>query len=146
RWRPTGPSEFEVQHGLRLLRIAVALVRGQRLEERLDPTDGDLAEAVVLERRHHQLAHVAFVEGPCARRQSAFKVQVGEPDLHELLERAVGGQLSAAAVRRPLRELLLEPMFSELPARRRRLDAPDLAVEVAYSGSRSHPRGPERRE
>lgn len=69
----------------------------------------------MLEGRHHQLAHVAFVKGPGARRQAAYEVEVGEPDLDELLERAVGRRLAAAAgMRRPLGQPLLEPVLGEL--------------------------------
>ena len=121
----------EAQDRARLLGVAVALVRGQRLEVLVDLAHGDLAQRVVLEGGHHQLAHVALVERSGAGGERVLQVEVGEPDLDQRPERGLradlaGGDVAGALGERPLEVVLgLDPGPRRWPrpagpARRRR--------------------------
>ena len=94
--------EGEPEHRLRLFGRAVALGPGQRLQEAVDSTDGDLAQRIMLEHRHDQLAYVPLIERPGAGCQLPLQVEVLEPQLHQLLEGAVGRELGVGRAARPL--------------------------------------------
>ncbi len=139
---PHRQSEREAEHGPRLLGHAVALRGRQGLDELVDLAHGDLAQHVVLEGRHHELAHVPLVERPRARRELVLQVEVLQPDLDELAERAVAGEFARGDVARPLREHLLQVALGLLVGGAGGRDAAELAVVVAVAGARADPSRP----
>lgn len=125
-------AERQAQHGAGLLCGAVALGRGELLDELVDHADGDLAQDVVLEGWHDELAHVALIESPSAFGKLARHVEVGEPDLDEPTKGAVRRQVAApGGVVAATNELLLQRALGGLASIAGRLDQSELTVVVA---------------
>lgn len=98
----------------------------------------DLAQGVMLERRHDDLTHVALVEGSGAGGERVLEVQVGEPHVDEVSERAGRGELALSdGLVGSLGEQLLELALGGLRGGGRRLNAAQLAVVAPEPGQRT---------
>lgn len=100
-----GEREREPEHNSGVLGSAVA-ASGELFEEVVAAGDADFSKRQLLERRHHEGAHVSFVEVSCGSREAVFDLHVFEPVGDEFREGTVGAH--------PVEARLIEGAFGEL--------------------------------
>jgi len=125
-----------------LLRLAMALSR-ELLQEPVASGHADLAQGQVLEGRHHEPAHVAFIELSGGQGEPILQFDVLKPVVHERREPAVRRQHRRARLEQgPLRQLCLQRSFGRslrAPARRDQSSdtVPIPVASTRYRSSRS---------